>query len=216
MSAASLAAARENFIYHLTAVDNAARFAFRRRRRQDREEALAEARAAAWSAWAGLLQRGKDPVEVGVHGIASNAVRYVRNGRRLGNRAAGRGAMDVYHPRAQAASGFRVVGLDRDADREPGPGSDAWKGWLACDNRSNPADEAAFRLDFAAWLESLPARKRCIAELLAEGHGTGEVARMLGVTPGAVSQARALLAANWRRFQGEAEAESAGAALGTA
>ena len=32
---------------------------------------------------------------VGVHGIATNAVRYVRNGRRVGNRSSGRGGMVV-------------------------------------------------------------------------------------------------------------------------
>ena len=51
--------------------------------------------------------------------------------------------MDVFHFKAQAACGFKVVGLDRDAEREPGRGSDAWKEWLACDNRVGPADEAA-------------------------------------------------------------------------
>ena len=43
MSAMSLRVAQEQFTAHLSAVENAARFAFRRRRRQDREEALAEA-----------------------------------------------------------------------------------------------------------------------------------------------------------------------------
>ena len=58
-------------------------------RRQDREEAVAEARAAAWSAWHGLIRRGKDPLAVGVTAIAINAIRYVRNGRRVGNTSCG-------------------------------------------------------------------------------------------------------------------------------
>ena len=44
-----------------------------------------------------------------------------------------------------------------------------------------------------------------MAELLVEGHETGVVSRMLGVTPGAVSQSRTWLEASWRAFQGEAE-----------
>jgi hypothetical protein len=100
MSALSLTHAQRQFTAHLPAVDNAAGYAFRRRRRQDREEALAEARAAAWSSWAGLLRRGKDPIEVGVNGIANNAVRYVKSGRKLGNPTCGRGSWDVWHPRA--------------------------------------------------------------------------------------------------------------------
>ena len=205
MSSLSLADAQEQFTAALPAITNTARYAFRRRRPQDRAEAVAEAQACAWKAWRGLVERGKDPVAVGVSGIVGYAVRHVLNGRRIGNRGGGRGGMDVYHFKAQAACGFRVVGLDRDADREPGPDSDAWKGWFACDNRVGPADEAAFRLDFETWLTSLPARKRRVAELLAEGHGTGEVARELGVTPGAISQARTWLAASWAAYQGAGE-----------
>ena len=115
MSAASLFAAQQEFTVHLPAVEDAARWAFGRGRRlgrQDYEDVLAEVRAAAWSAWVGLLSRGKDPVQVGVHGIANNAVRYVRNGRRVANRSCGRGAMDVYHPEARKARGFRVINPD--------------------------------------------------------------------------------------------------------
>ena len=109
--------------------------------------------------------------------------------------------MDVYHFKAQAACGFKVVGLDRDGDREPGKGSDAWKEWLACDNRVGPADEAAFRLDFEGWLAALPERKRRVAELLAEGHEGVVVARTVGIAPSRVTQLRSELAASWRAFQ---------------
>ena len=102
MSALSLATAQEQFAATLPAVEDAVRFAFRKRLRpQEYEEALAEAKAAAWSAWHGLVAKGKDPREVGVHGIAQNAVRYVKNRRRIGNAHCGRGAMDVFHARAQ-------------------------------------------------------------------------------------------------------------------
>jgi hypothetical protein len=201
MTAMSLCVAQEQFTATLNAVEVAARYAFRRRRRQDREEAVAEARAAAWSAWQGLLKQGKDPLVVGVTGIANNAIRHVRNGRKLGNPTCGRGSRDVWHPCAQRACGYRVVGLDRDAVSERGPGRDAWREWLACDNRVGPADEAAFRVDFATWLAGLPGRKRQIAELLAEGHRTGEVAGQLGVTAGAISQTRVELARSWGEFQ---------------
>ena len=55
MSAMSLVAAQEQFTATLSAVEDAVKFAFRRRLRpQEYEEALAEARAAAWrpgTAW---------------------------------------------------------------------------------------------------------------------------------------------------------------------
>ena len=206
MPAMSLVAAQEQFTATLNAVEDAARYAFRRRRRQEREEALAEARAAAWSAWHGLIRRGKDPVEVGVTGIANNAVRNVRQGRRIGNRTCGRGAMDVQHPRVRRALGLRVVAFEELA----GPPRGSWRQWLACDNRVSPADEAAFRIDFAAWLGGLPERKRLVAELLAGGHEPGLVARIVGLSPARISQLRTELAGSWEKFQGTASIHEAG------
>jgi hypothetical protein len=198
MSALSLVAAQEQFTAHLAAVEDAVRFAFGNRlRRQEYEETLAEARAAAWSAWHGLINKGKDPLEVGVHGIATNAIRHVKAGRRLGNGHCGRGAMDVQHPRVRREWGLRVVSLD-EAD---GEAAESWRAWLAEDNRVTPADEAAFRIDFEGWLASLPARKRQVAELLAEGNETGVVAQAVGVSPARVSQLRLELQGSWVAFQ---------------
>src|SRR4051812_164884 len=154
MSALSLVAAQEQFTATLSAVEDAVHYAFHKRLRpQEYREALAEARAAAWHAWHGLIRRGKDPLEVGGHGVANNAIRYVRNRRQLGCGTSGRGAMDIYHPTAQRKDGFRLVSLDAGEDggaEDSMPG--AWREWLAEDNRVSPADEACFRVDFAAWL----------------------------------------------------------------
>ena len=200
LSGASLTSAQQQFTATLKAVEVAARYAFRRHRRQDREEAVAEATAAAWSAWHGLIGKGKDPLAVGVTGIAKNAIRYVRNGRRVGNTTCGRGAMDVFR-KAQKARDFKVVSLDSNDQFIPGSLVGTWKEWLACDHRIGPADEAAFRVDFAAWLAGLPGRKRQIAELLAEGHEPGLVARIVGVSPARVTQLRHELEVSWVAFQ---------------
>ena len=171
MCIASLSDAQREFVARLTVIENATRFAFRRRRlrRHDFEDILAEAIGACWSAWVGLISRGRDPLEVGVCGIANQAARYVRNGRRVGNTTCGRGAMDVFR-KAQKARDFKVVSLDSNDQFIPGSLVGTWKEWLACDRRVGPADEAAFRVDFAAWLAGLPERKRRVAELLAVGH----------------------------------------------
>jgi predicted transcriptional regulator len=58
-----------------------------------------------------------------------------------------------------------------------------------------------FLIDFEDWLGRLPERRRLSAELLSQGYGTKEVAHQLGVTAGAISQARAKLARNWNEFQ---------------
>ena len=202
LSGIALTPVHRQFEAALPAILATAKFAFRKRRLQERQEAVAEALAAAWSAWQSLVRRGKDPVEVGVSGIANNAVRYVLNGRRVGNpTTGGRGAMDIHHPRAQKLCGLKVVSLDRNLGTELDARPDAWREWLAKTNRVTPADEACFRVDFADWLAHLPGRKRAMAELLVEGHETGVVARLLGVTPGAVSQSRAWLEASWQEFQ---------------
>ena len=216
MSPMSLCVAQEQFTATLSAVEDAVKFAFRRRLRpQEYEEALAEARAAAWSAWHGLVERGKDPVEVGVHGIATNAIRWVRARRKVGNANCGRGAMDVYHRKAQAACGFTLVSLDSDHVDAGDSTAGTWREWLAEDNKVTPADEAAFRLDFEGWLAVLPERKRRVAELLAEGHEGIVVARTVGVAPSRVTQLRSELAAGWRAFQAQAEGDPRRAAVAT-
>jgi hypothetical protein len=169
-----------------------------------RAEALADGQAAAWAAWWGLLRRGRDPRQVGPAGIARNAARYVRKGRTLGCGAIGAAALDVYHWRARARRGHALLRLHEPGEEGAGGTPEAWRAWLVEDRRARPADAAAFRIDFAAWLARLPARKRRMAEQLAAGGTTGAVARTLGVTPAAVSMARAWLAADWRAFQGEA------------
>jgi hypothetical protein len=197
-----IANAHRAFDDALGRIDSTLSYHFRRLPRTEREEAIAEAHAYTWSAWHGLLRRGKDPVAVGVLAIANNSCRAVKNGRSVGTRrSSGLGALDVLHPRTGAAAGFRVVSLD---DRVCAP-ADSWRDAISSGGRYGPAEEAGFRIDFAAWLDTLPESRRRIAELLAEGRGTGEVAALLGVTPGAISQARARFALSWHRFQGAEE-----------
>jgi hypothetical protein len=194
--------AHEQFEDALPMMNISFQLAFRHRRFQDCAEAIAEACACAWKAWYGLVKRGKDPAAVGISGIARYAVRHVLQGRKIGNLVTGRGSMDVYHWRAQQAQGFRIIPY---ADVEPTEESQgaSWKDWIASSNKITPADQAIFRIDFDAWLSTLPERKRLTVELLAAGHETGVVARMLGVTAGAISQARPSLALSWQQFQGE-------------
>lgn len=206
MCAPSLVAAQDQFTASLSAVEDAVKFAFRRRLRpQEYEEALAEAKAATWSAWHGLIKRGKDPVVVGVHGIATNAIRNIRQGRRVGHQGGGRGGMDVYNGKVQARCGYKIVSLNTGDDFEPDdPARESWRGWLAEDRRVTPADEACFRLDFEAWLGGLPAKKRRIAEMLAGGQEGVVVARTVGLSPGRISQVRDELEASWRATQVDA------------
>ena len=67
-------------------------------------------------------------------------------------------------------------------------------------------ESARFRIDFADWMDSLPQRQREIAEALAAGHETQQVAGMFGLSSGRVSQLRKVLHAAWCRFQGQTNA----------
>ena len=58
------------------------------------------------------------------------------------------------------------------------------------DRHSTPAEVAATRIDFRAWLESLPERTRHVAETLATGEATSHVARMFGCSASRISQLR--------------------------
>ena len=53
------------------------------------------------------------------------------------------------------------------------------------------------------WLEAMAPRRRRTAQMLAAGHGTLEVAREVGVSAPAISQARSALYESWLKFQGE-------------
>ncbi len=77
------------------------------------------------------------------------------------------------------------------------------------DRHATPADVAATRIDFDAWLRSMPPRQRAIAEVLATGEGTTLVARRFGLTAGRISQLRRKLHRSWCLLQGETDRDSA-------
>ncbi|MEA1949813.1 MAG: hypothetical protein U9N87_00395, partial [Planctomycetota bacterium] len=70
------------------------------------------------------------------------------------------------------------------------------------DRSATPADVAASRIDFAAWLRSLSGRYRKIATALATGETTAKVAKMFRLSRGRVSQLRRELKESWQVFQG--------------
>jgi len=64
----------------------------------------------------------------------------------------------------------------------------------------NPSVIAAFRIDFAAWLDSLPERLRAIAESLGSGETTSATAQRFGVSSARISQLRDELEVLWWTF----------------
>jgi hypothetical protein len=68
------------------------------------------------------------------------------------------------------------------------------------DRHPTPAEIAMRRIDFWAWLESLPRRDRWIARLLAAGEAVRDIATRFGLTPGRTSQMRRALCDSWNVF----------------
>ena len=91
LSTISLSVAHRQFEAALPAMRRVIRYHLRHWPGHGHQEAIADAVSAAWAAWYGLVRRGLDPTRVGPTGIAYNACRAVRSGRRLGCGTPGRG-----------------------------------------------------------------------------------------------------------------------------
>jgi hypothetical protein len=159
-----------------------------------RQEAEAEAIAAALVAYRRLFQLGKAELAY-VTPLSRYAVHHVRNDRHVGGSQSSR---DVLSQLAQRKYGFLVAGLS-DSDEA----TDDWKLVAVEDRTATPADTAALRCDFAAWLGTLSWRNRRLAEALAAGQSTQDAATAFHVSPGRISQLRSRLRDSWGRFQGE-------------
>jgi hypothetical protein len=171
-----------------------ARISFRDLDPESREDAVAEVIANVTVAIARLAQRGRlrlaFPTVLARYGIAQ-----YRDGRRVGNSFR---ISEVLSPNAQRKKGFVVERLDR---REEDSGE--WCEAVVADHRTPVPEQVAFRIDFPQWLAGMPRKKRAIAESLALGNTTTDVARHFELSPGRVSQLRAELYRSWQDFHQE-------------
>src|SRR5262249_51216812 len=102
---------------------------------------------------------------------------------------------DVLSPVARQRGGFTVMSLPTSVNGSVF--SEALK-----DNTISPVPEqAAFRLDWPAWLTTRSERDRRIVGALMFGERTLDVARHFGISPGRVSQLRREFRADWRHFR---------------
>jgi hypothetical protein len=104
---------------------------------------------------------------------------------------------DVMSGYCQAKKGVLVERLDKvDADGE-------WQEIVIEDRHAGPADVARVRLDFAAFLRSLPTKARRIAKFLSRGETTNAAAAKFDVSAGRISQVRKELKEAWQKFVGD-------------
>ena len=183
----------------LPTVRRVAGIRFRRWRAFDREDAIAHAIAAALVAYLRLRARGKNPASFPCQ-LADFAIRHVHSGRRIGCRDNSR---DVASLQCQRKGLFSVQPLSDLA-------SD-WQSLLLVDRGgSSPAEIASLRIDFGAWLQQLSPRNRIIANCLAAGDRTTDVARRFRLSPSRISQLRREFAQSWFAFRDADKAADAG------
>jgi hypothetical protein len=182
----------------LPRIETHARISFRGVRCPGRRDDLAaEAVAVAWKWYLSAAKAGKDLA--GFPGaLASLAASHVRSGRRLCGQER---AKDALSRRAQCLHCFVVQSMHAvETGAEGNEAIDA----LRDNTRTPPPEQAAFRIDFPAWLAQLPDRNRRMARDMALGESTTDLAIKHDVSQARVSQLRRELHRDWRRFHGEA------------
>jgi hypothetical protein len=186
----------EVFLKMAPAIVTHAKIAFGNLRAEARAEAVQNVLCSACAAVARLAELNKlDLCYPTV--LAKFAVSQTRDGRMLGRPL---NCKDISSSYCRRLKGLALERLDH-FDRE----ENAWAEVLVEDRHCGPFDIVRTKLDFAAWLRSLPIKLRRIAKTLASGQRTGDVARKFGLSDGRISQIRSELLASWRCFVGEAE-----------
>jgi hypothetical protein len=181
----------------MPAVERHARIYFRHFKCPARKaDLIAEAVALAWKWFQRMAERGKDGTQFPT-AIATYAAKAVNSGRRLTGQEKGK---DVLSPFAQRRRGFAVAKLPDFSTLHGNPLSEALH-----DNTQSPVpDQAAFRIDFPAWLGTFDSRRRNIIVDMGLGHRTQELAQKHGLSESRISQMRQEAAADWQHFHGEA------------
>lgn len=190
----SATARNAKFIDMLPSISRYARFAFRSLKAEAQEETVQAVIANAFVAFARLDELEKIGLAFSSV-LARFGVAQVRSGRKVG---ASQNNRDVLSAHAKMKNGHSVDRLDRFDQQE-----DEWKEIVVEDRHAGPAEVAATRIDFAAWLKTLSSRQRKIAKTLAVGEKTRAVARKFRITPGRVSQMRQELKRAWEEFDSE-------------
>lgn len=186
---------QNHFLEMLPEIRRHALFAFRTLRAEAKEEAIAETIANVSVAFNRLMEQGKE-AKIYASVLTRYAVAQIRSGRRVGKSL---NSDCVLSDAAKQKHGLHIDRLDYRVQRGE------WFEFIVEDRRTPVPDQAAFRCDFPGWLDLLSPQKRQIAENLAVGDTTSEVAQACKVSPGRISQIRRELEKSWREFHGELE-----------
>jgi len=202
-------AAADDFLDLLPRVRQHAAVVFRALPAAEREEAIAEAVAAAFVAFRRLRARGLDPARDFPSQMAIYAALHVKDGRHVGGRASSK---DVLSRKAQRKHGFRVESLPL-ATRRPHEDLygglngqrtlDAYEERLRDNHCTPPPEAAAFRIDFPEFIGSLCRRDQRLAGFLSLGNSASDAAARFGLSPGRVTQLRQGWCREWHVRNGD-------------
>jgi hypothetical protein len=186
-----------------------ARFVFRARNPCDREEAEAEAIAAAFESFVRLKARGKEPARDFPSLMATYAVLHVKDGRHVGGSSS---STDALSPKAQSIHGFRIESLclllpSSAVSPFSQFGSqrtrDEMEECLGEHRRTPVPEQVCFRLDFPAFLRTLSARDRRLARFLSLGNSAKDASVRFKLSPARITQLRKHWQKEWKTFQEE-------------
>jgi hypothetical protein len=218
-SPSPLAPLHARFLSLLPRIEQHGRIYFRGLKCPHRKaEALAEVRALAWQWFLRVAQQGRDAGEF-VTALATFAARAVNSGRRLCGMEKAR---DVLSPVAQQRHRFAVEQLPASTatshealhgDVHGQRQQDAFEERLRDNTRTPVPEQAAFRIDFPAWLRTLTARERRLIRAMARNERTLDLSRQFAVSPGRISQLRRAFHADWERFCADPGADVSDAAV---
>ena len=201
--------AKAEFLSLLPLVEKHARIAFRHVRcPATRDENVAEAIGLAWKRFLRLVEAGRR-----IDGFKMVFVFLVARSVKSGRRVVGaETANDVLSETAQRRRGFTVSSLPTSTAMpyhvrygEPNGQRrvDVMEERLA-DNAVTPIpDQAAFRIDFRAWLRTLTSRERKMVRAMMRNERTTDLSREFEVTAGRISQIRGDLKKSWANFCGD-------------
>jgi hypothetical protein len=182
------------FLTMLPKIQDHARFRFRHLTDDRLEDAAQEVVCNCLVAYASLVEQGRATAATW-SSLAKFAVAQVRSGRRVGTSL---NIKDITSSYCQQRKHIAVESL-----HHWDPQDQEWREILVEDQTATPADLAACRIDFPAWLNTLSRRDRKIALTLSQGEATHRVAQLFRLSAGRVSQLRRELCEAWQRFQGE-------------
>lgn len=174
-----------------------------------KDDCIAEMVALCWKWIVRLAEQGKDGFRFPM-ALARYAAWAVQSGRRLSGQGK---AQDAMNPIAQRRHGFQVESLpistrvtwDRIYNTVGGQRlTDECEERLRDNTQTPVPDQAAFRIDFPSWLQTLTGRERRLIRAMIRNERTKDLSRQFELSPGRISQLRREFMEGWKRYTGDA------------